>query len=126
MGGGIALNLALHDNIPVKISGSSAGIYDLDLIRSWATEDDYIKFPYDYKNAEENYFRLPIYNLEHMVRPHYTYIASNDNYGSYHTTYDDLYPASNTRLQLIEVPGNHVDSVSVAVQKFIGIITKQP
>ena len=126
VGGGIALNLALHDDIPVKASASSAGIYDLDLIKSWATEDDYIKFPYDYKNAQENYFRLPLYHLQDMVRPHYTYIASNDDYASYRATYDDLYPAGDSLLQMIEVPGDHVDSVPLAIQKFMEIISKQP
>lgn len=125
VGGGIALNLALHDDIPIKLSGSSAGIYDLGLIESWATEDDYIKFPYDYKNKEENYFRLPLYNLQHMVRPHYSYIARNDDYDLYRTIYDDLYPQDKTQLRIIEVPGNHVSSVSLAIERFLRIISPQ-
>ena len=72
VGGGISLNLSLHADIPVKLSGSSAGVYDYGLIKSWATEDDMIVFPYEYTNKEENYYRLPIYNLQNMVRSHFT------------------------------------------------------
>jgi acetyl esterase/lipase len=50
VGGGIALNLAFHDDLPIKLSASSAGLYDLNLIKQWATQDDMIKFPYDHKN----------------------------------------------------------------------------
>ncbi|MCJ7557422.1 MAG: alpha/beta fold hydrolase [Gammaproteobacteria bacterium] len=125
VGGGIALNLALHDDIPVKLSASSAGIYDRDLIKSWATEDDFIRFPYDYLDEQENHYRLPLYHLQDMVRTHYTYIGTDDDYELYREIYDELYPNNDTRLYLIELPGNHVDSLTQAVQEFIKIISEQ-
>jgi len=126
VGGGIALNLALHDDIPVRLSGSSAGLYDLDLIKSWATEDDFIKFPYNYQDERENYYRLPLYHLQDMVRPHYSYIATDDDYALYRQTYDELYADDDTSLRLIELPGNHVDSVPQAVHEFITLISDHP
>jgi acetyl esterase/lipase len=126
VGGGIALNLALHDDISVRLSGSSAGLYDLDLIKSWATEDDLIRFPYNYHDERENYFRLPLYHLEDMVRPHYIYIATDDDYGLYRDTYDELYPDDETSLRLIELPGNHINSVPQAVREFITLISEHP
>jgi len=126
VGGGIALNLALHDDIPVRLSGSSAGLYDLDLIKSWATEDDFIRFPYNYQDERENYYRLPLYHLQDMVRPHHSYIATDDRYTLYRETYEELYPNGDTSLRLIELPGNHVDSVPQAVHEFIRIISDHP
>lgn len=126
VGGGIALNLALHDDIPVRVSGSSAGLYDLDLIKSWATEDDFIKFPYNYQDKRENYYRLPLYHLQDMVRPHYSYIGTDDDYAPYRQTYDELYPDDDTSLRLIELPGDHVDSVPQAVHEFITLISDHP
>ena len=126
VGGGIALNLALHDDIPVRLSGSSAGLYDLDLIKSWATEDDFIRFPYDYQDEWENYYRLPLYHRQDIVRPHYSYIATDDDYALYREIYDELYPDNDTSLRLIELPGNHVDSVPQAVHEFIRLISDHP
>jgi dipeptidyl aminopeptidase/acylaminoacyl peptidase len=124
VGGGIALNLSLHDNIPVKLTGSSAGLYDLDLIKSWATEDDMIKFPYDYTNKDENYFRLPLYNLDKMAINHFTYIGKNDDYNYSQGLVDSLYANKATKLRLREVLGNHVTSVPKAMRKFMNEIRK--
>ena len=123
VGGGIALNLALHDDIPVRISGSSAGIYDLDLITAWATEDDYIKFPYDHQNDLENYYRLPIYHLQDMIRPHYTYVGMNDGYEQIQKLYSELYPKEKTELHLQGTEGDHVSSLPVAINEFLKVIS---
>lgn len=119
VGGGIALNLSLHGDVPLKLTGSSAGLYDLDLIKAWATEDDYIKFPYDYRNERENYFRLPIYNLRQMVRPHITYIGKEDGYSQSKALVDGLYKGLETKFKLVEVPGDHMSSVAEAMRLFI-------
>jgi len=119
VGGGIALNLSLHGDIPLPLTGSSAGLYDLDLIQSWATEDDYIQFPYDYRNERENYFRLPVYNLTQMVRPHITYIGEEDGFGVSKALVDGLYNGAVTKLELVAVPGDHMSSVAEAMRLFI-------
>ncbi len=124
VGGGIALNLSLHDDLPIQFSSSSAGIYDLGLIKSWATEDDMIKFPYDYKNEDENYFRLPLYNLDKMTRAHFTYIGSDDNYNFYQKLVDSLYAKKVTQMRLRKLLGNHVTSVPKAMRKFLNEIRK--
>ena len=129
VGGGIALNLSLHDDLPVNFSASSAGIYDLDLIKSWATEDDFIKFPYDYRNDQENHFRLPIYHLTDMVRTHTTYIGSDDDFNIHNDTYQHLYPDNGTLLTILKIPGDHVSSLEQAIDLFLEDIkakTTQP
>jgi acetyl esterase/lipase len=125
VGGGIALNLSLHGDIPVRMQASSAGIYDLGLIKSWATEDDYIKFPYDYKSKRENYFRLPVYNLRKMVRPHITYIGKEDGFSEAKALVDGLYRPGETKFTLIELPGDHDSSVETAIRRFIEEIKEQ-
>ena len=125
VGGGIALSLSLHDDIPIKASGSSAGIYDRDLIKAWATEDDLIVFPYDYRNERENYFRLPLYTLKSMVRPHTTYIGKEDGYAFARNLIDSLYPDDPLLLKLIEVEGDHRTSLQYAMQAFIRDIQTQ-
>jgi len=124
VGGGIVLNLSLHDDIPVKLGGSSAGIYDHDLIRSWATEDDMIVFPYDYTNKCENYFRLPLYNLRNMIRPHFTYIGEEDDYDFIKDLKDSLYIGINMKMKLIKLEGNHVSSLPKATARFLAEVEK--
>jgi hypothetical protein len=123
VGGGIALNLSLHGDIPIRISGSSAGFYDKGLIKSWAMEDDFIVFPYDYLNDQENFFRLPLYHLQDMVRPHYGYIGSEDGYAFVSELYHQLYPEAQTQLELKKLSGGHVDSLTHAVQEFLQVIS---
>ncbi len=124
VGGGIALNLTLHDDLPIKLSASSAGLYDFDLIKQWATEDDMIKFPYDYKNEKENYFRLPLYHLENMVINHHTYIGSNDDFKYYNNLVDSLYPKKQTHMRLTELQGDHVSTLPKAMHEFLNEIRK--
>lgn len=124
VGGGISLNLSLHNNLPIKLSSSSAGIYDYSLIKSWATEDDMIIFPYDYTNAKENYFRLSLYNLDKMVRTHFTYIGEEDNFKYYNNLVDSLYPNRDIKLNLYPLIGNHVSSLQKAMKKFINEIRR--
>lgn len=122
VGGGISLNLSLHDDIPIKLGASSAGIYDYDLIKSWATEDDMIVFPYDYTDKNENYYRLPIYNLQNMTRSHITYIGKEDGYYFFESLRDSLYPESNTKFELRLLEGNHVSSLENAMRAFLNEI----
>lgn len=124
VGGGIALNLTLHDDLPIKLSASSAGLYDLNLIKQWATKDDMIKFPYDYKNEKENHFRLPLYHLENMVITHHTYIGSNDNFKYYNNLVDSLYSKNQTNMRMNELQGDHMSSVPKAMRKFMNEIRK--
>ncbi|MFT5692092.1 MAG: acetyl esterase/lipase [Oceanicoccus sp.] len=119
VGGGISLNLSLHDDTPIQLGASSAGIYDYGLMKSWATDDDMILFPYDYTNAEENYFRLPLYILPQMVRPHHTYIGSDDGFGFVKKLMDNLYPNKDTLLTLTELKGGHVSTRDIAIDRFI-------
>jgi dipeptidyl aminopeptidase/acylaminoacyl peptidase len=124
VGGGISLSLSLHNDIPINLSGSSAGIYDRDLIKAWATEDDYIIFPYDYKSIEENYFRLPLYNLDKMTRTHFTYIGIDDDFKYYHKMVDSLYAKKVIKLRMKELLGDHVSSLPKAMRKFMNEVRK--
>ena len=119
VGGGIALNLSMLDGLPVRFSASSAGLYDLDLIESWATEDDYIVFPYDYRDERENYFRLPLYHLQDLQRPHTTYLGSADDFALLNGIVSDLYPQGSPAFSLIELQGDHMSSLPLAVGAFL-------
>ena len=119
VGGGIALNLAMLSDIPVRCSGSSAGIYDKNLITDWATNDDFIVFPYNHLDEKENYFRLPIYHLEDLPRPHRSWIGEDDGYEEMEKLIDGIHSNKNSLFKLVAVQGDHVDSLPVAIHNFI-------
>ncbi len=124
IGGGIALQLSLHDDVPIKLSGSSAGIYEYDVIEAWATMDEMIRFPYNHRNEMENFYRLPVYTLEHMTRPHYAYIGEDDGFDHIRSTIDSLYPEKDLMLNLIKLKGDHVSSLTASIQNFLEITRK--
>ena len=81
-----------------------------------------IVFPYDYTSATENYYRLPIYNLQNMVRSHITYIGKEDDFNFVEALKDSLYPKNDTKLKLIPLEGNHVSSLENAMKAFLNEI----
>ncbi len=121
IGGGMSLHLSLHDDLEIYKSGSSAGLYDIDAINYWASEKD--RIPYNYQDKAENYMRLPLYSLDHMVRPHQMYIGEDDGFNKMKYTVDQLY-SNKTKLNLIKMEGDHFSSFDPAVEAFIAELKK--
>ncbi|MCB0631300.1 MAG: prolyl oligopeptidase family serine peptidase [Saprospiraceae bacterium] len=122
IGGGLSLLTTFHPDIPVKRSGSCAGIYYDENFAYWAEEDGIV--PFDYENDNELFWRLPIYTLEHMTRDHLMYIGNNDYYKEDKADFEDMYPNQDTRLQLVKVKGDHQSSLPVAIKQFLDDIRK--
>ena len=119
IGGGIALSLSLHPDAPINKSGSSAGVYDVGTLKSWEG-DGYV--PFDYNKEEEAAYRLPIYSLQYMVRPHQMYIGKDDDFEPTKSFVKELYPNKSIKMNLIEVEGNHFSSLQYAMEKFLAHI----
>ena len=122
IGGAMSLMLSFHSDVLIKKSGSSSGIYDTATIDYWATEEKII--PFDHRNPDELYFRLPIFTLEYMKRPHYIYIGNEDGFEDYKNFQSELYPNGRTLLRISEVEGDHSTSLSNAMNEFIIEIKK--
>jgi acetyl esterase/lipase len=120
VGGGVALNLAMLDDIPIKASGASAGIYDRELLYDWATNDDYIIFPFDHTNETENYFRLPIYHLEDLPRSHTVWLGTDDGFDEKSIFINSVYGDQKLLFDLIPLHGGHQDTLDLAIKSFAG------
>ena len=118
IGGAMSLHLSLHPDVPITKSGSSAGLYDIGSMEYWAEEEGWV--PYDIKNENENYFRLPIYALDNMVRPHLMYIGKEDGYEELKDFVNDLYPILNhQKIKLTGITGDHITSLERAMKLFV-------
>ncbi len=118
IGGAMSLHLSLHPDLPINKSGSSAGLYDIGSIEYWTEEEGWV--PYNIEDELENYFRLPVYALDNMVRPHLMYIGKEDDYEEIKDFVNDLYPILNHRkIQLIGINGDHFTSLKGAMELFV-------
>lgn len=116
LGGSISLSLSLRPNLPVRKSGSSAGVYFYENLEAWEEEDGIV--PFNLLDKDEIVFRLPVYSLMHMARDHYLYIGKDDDYKVYKKYIQALHPDI-TSLRLIPVSGDHFSSLEPAMKLFI-------
>ncbi|MEO1450164.1 MAG: alpha/beta fold hydrolase [Bacteroidota bacterium] len=125
IGGAISLALSQYDNLPIRLSGSSAGIYAEDDFTYWAELDpDYV--PFSITDESEMMLRLPILFLECMVRPHLMYLGTDDDYAVIRKwVEEDLYPTTRINLKFNEIPGDHSSSLRPSIKAFMQEIKYQ-
>jgi pimeloyl-ACP methyl ester carboxylesterase len=121
VGGGIALSLSLHNDVPIAKTGSCDGLYDYGTMEYWSQEKN--RVPFDHENHWELYFRLPVYALDYMVRSHSLYIGIDDYYKEKKEFYISSYPKQDTKLDLFKVKGDHFSSLRPALEEFLKEIT---
>lgn len=123
VGGGMSLLLSLHPDIPIKKSGSSAGLYTTSILDRW--ESGYDIVPFNSRDKTETIFRFPLYTLKYMFRKHQMYIGLEDDFEKTKKILKNLYPDTELKLELIEVEGNHFTSLSQAMKLFIEEIKEE-
>lgn len=118
IGGGMSLLLSLHPNLPINKAGSCAGLYPPETFMEWAKEDANM-IPFNPKNELEVLLRCPVAHLYYLMRPHQMYIGKEDGFSDYKEYLKELYSDAKLKLNLIEVEGDHQESLENAIQKFI-------
>jgi carboxylesterase type B len=132
IGGAMSLNLSLHNDIPVRIGGSSAGLYPIVApnfsppFHINSSEEDLEK---DLEklisnvniNNPEVSLRLAIYHLNSLVRKHYLYIGTEDNYTLLEELIRLKYKITPSNLVLTEKEGNHFSSLAPAIKSFLEV-----
>jgi pimeloyl-ACP methyl ester carboxylesterase len=118
IGGGMSLHLSLYPNLPINKSGSCAGLYPPETFAEWAEEDKNL-IPFNFESEFEILFRCPVAHLYYLMRPHQMYIGKDDGFSDYKDYLKELYADSKLKLNLIEVEGDHQESLENAIQKFI-------
>jgi acetyl esterase/lipase len=112
-GGVISAVLSLYDNLPVQRTGSSGGLYGVDLF-----EDISDIVPFDTNDPRESQLRVLIGNVRWMKRPHIGYVGTADSLmrGAVGKGEADEAKAP---LTVIEIPGDHHTSLPPAMKAFL-------
>ncbi|MFN0196751.1 MAG: alpha/beta hydrolase family protein, partial [Planctomycetaceae bacterium] len=122
-GGGIAGLLSLRDDVPIRHTGSCAGLYHDLSFYSWSL-GEILPFPLGDKNERD--LRLLTANLADMRRPHLAYVGKDDFNQLFLITakrkIKELQvkrPDQSPMLQFEEIPGDHVSSLEEAIRRYV-------
>ncbi len=116
IGGGVAALLSLRENLPLRHSGSSGGLY-------WPGFFSPDFTPFDTSNREEVKLRLLLGNIRYMQRPHYAYIGSEDMNFDYAVAQANReIRAKPSMLNIQRVPGDHFSSLEPALRDYLKTI----
>ena len=119
MGGEISAVLSLYENLPVRFGGSCGAFF--------AREDMFgpqsmfgCPAPFDISDAEEVELRTLAGNISEMNYRHYAFIGRDDN--QFMTKMYKNISAENTKLTIIEIPGDHDTSLDFSVREFLTLM----
>ena len=115
-GGVISALLSLHEDVPIRFSGSSGGLYGprlFDAIRD--------RVPFDLTNPVEREMRVLPGNIRWMKRQHVAFVGDED-FGlraGVALAEQELTTIRNPQLTIVRHPGNHNSALADAMQRFV-------
>lgn len=121
VGGAISALLALRDDLPVRMTASSGGLYPRNVFRDWWSDDA----PFDRSEPIEAEMRLMMHHADELKIKHIGYLGQEDSvtYG-----FIDSYgypPFEGVHLlEIYSPPGDHMDAWTPSIQHFILLIEK--
>jgi acetyl esterase/lipase len=129
IGGAMSLNLSFHNDIPVKMGGSSAGLYPMIAenfsppFKNNTSKEDIENVLTNVKtNNSEVSLRLAFYTLDQLVRKHYLYVGTDDNFDLVHEIITQKYNGVPPNLEIIEKSGDHFSSLAPAMSSYLTYI----
>jgi len=124
MGGSISLSLSLHPDLPIRLSGGSAGLSDGCELVQWKQSEPEKAPPVDISNDMERIIRGNGWFLDQMQRSHYLYQGRNDYAAETQNFINKNYTENgrNTKLIFKEVEGDHFESLYPAILEFLKVI----
>ena len=122
-GGVLSALLSLVEDVPIRHSGSSGGLYGTDL---FDLVDDTL-VPFDKSDPVERQLRVLPGNIRWMQRAHYAYIGNQDT-GVANGVREANREIANkdSQLRIIMLQGDHFSSYPVAMRKYLELIAKKP
>lgn len=124
IGGAVSLNLSLHSDIPIRLGGSSAGLYPV-------IADDF-EPPFENTSIEdiekfsninpETELRLAIYHFKELAHKHYMYIGKDDHYDVVKQVINFRYSALQDKFVLKAIEGNHFSSLQPAFEQYLEVV----
>ena len=125
MGGATAAMLTLIPNLPIRLSASCGGIYSTKTFAKWAAdprESSLVRF--DVNDTNEVRLRLLAPNADQMRSPHLAYFGDKEPIFGENIRVAQQ-KAGSGMLKSIQVSGNHMSALPVALDAFRKTVTKQ-
>jgi poly(3-hydroxybutyrate) depolymerase len=113
-GAAVALLLSLRDDMPVRLSGSSAGLYTEDSLKKWTNA------PFDVNDEHERRMRTPINFIQTMGHRHVTFVGRDEYSAERVAEFRRL--AAGSQLEIREVDGDHMGCLQPALTQFFEIV----
>lgn len=118
-GGGISGLLSLRDDVPIRHTGSCAGLYHDFSFYVWALSDT---LPFPLGDKGERDMRLLLSNLDDMQRPHHAYVGNNDYIRLFLPTISRKLAeraVAQPLLQIEAVAGDHITSLDESIRRYV-------
>lgn len=123
-GGGLASLLALDPDVPFRVIASSNGVYAVGTFARWA-KDDPRKVPFMLGDDDERTVRVLVPNVEELQQPLLLYVGTEDTWSMLHAKMaKERAAAADKRVDVVELPGDHMGSVNAALARFLDVIVK--
>ena len=113
-GAAVSLLLSLRDDMPVRLSGSSAGLYTEDSLKKWTNA------PFDVNDERERRMRTPINFIQTLSHRHVTFVGRDEYSVERVTEFRRI--SAGSQLEIREVDGDHMGSLQPALAQFFEIV----
>jgi pimeloyl-ACP methyl ester carboxylesterase len=113
-GAAVSLLLSMRNDEPVRLGGSSAGLYTEDSLMKWANA------PFDVNDERERRMRTPINFIQTMSHRHVTFVGRDEYSVERVTEFRRL--AAGSQLDIREVDGHHMGCLQPALAQFFKIV----
>ena len=113
-GAAVSLLLSVRGDVPVRLGGSSAGLYTEDSLKGWTNA------PFDVNDARERRMRTPINFIQTMGHRHVAFVG-RDEY-SVERVAEFRRLSAGSRLEIREVDGDHMGCLQPALAQFFEIV----
>jgi pimeloyl-ACP methyl ester carboxylesterase len=117
IGGAISALLSLWDDVPVRLSGSAAGLHPPQIFRAWSVSEP-TWVPFDATNEIETRLRLLAGNMAYMQTGHIAYMGRDDVLSQGIDPLRNEAEQSGANLKINLVDGDHLASLPPAVAAF--------
>ena len=119
MGGEISALLSLYENLPLRFGGSCGAFFGREDM--FGPQSMFgCPAPFDITDAEEVKLRTLAGNISEMNYKHYAFIGRDDD--QFATKIYKNINTENTKLTIIEIPGDHDTSLEFSVREFLALM----
>jgi acetyl esterase/lipase len=114
VGGGLSALLSLWDDLPLRATGSSGGLYPYTVFGAWSD-----MLPFNRRDPLERQLRLLLGNTGDMKHRHFAYIGDEDELTSVVGPAAEELKTTNAPLTVTVVEGDHFTSLTRSMRRFV-------